>query len=133
MVYPVARTSFEPPRGAGRSGGGFGWRPAAGLLLCAAVSATLTAPAGAAVRLLGDTIPKTVGPPYNIGSLVVGFTGDGTLDVTAGSTLTVAGTSVFGDDRGSKGTGTITGAGSMLKSKVIRLGICGQGTLYVDN
>jgi hypothetical protein len=85
---------------------------------------TLTAPAVAEVKLVGDTSPKTPGP--TLPNLFVGITGSGSLDITAGSTLTVDKTTSFGLDTGSEGTGTITGAGSKLTSDVINLGLCGR-------
>jgi T5SS/PEP-CTERM-associated repeat protein len=111
-------------------GGRLGWRSASGLLLCAAVSTTLAVPAVAEVKLVGDTSPKTPGP--TLPNLFVGIVGSGSLDITAGSTLTVDKTTSFGLDTGSEGTGTITGAGSKLTSDVINLGLCGTGVLRVS-
>ena len=102
------------------------------VLLCAAVSATLTTPAAAAVTLKRDTNPKTIpGPPFTTNSLTVGNSALGSLLINKGDVLTVNGLSQFGVSEDGKGLGIIGGKGSSLTSGRIWLGVCGLGVLDV--
>jgi T5SS/PEP-CTERM-associated repeat protein/autotransporter-associated beta strand protein len=70
----------------------------------------------------------------NAGELLMGNSGTGTLNITAGGAVSVAGHARIGNVEGGVGTATVDGAGSMLtSSNNVLVGRAGSGTLNIQN
>ncbi len=79
-------------------------------------------------------VPATQSSPWNIGgSLIVGNTGNGTLQIDAGSVVTNT-SGVIANDSGSNGSVTVSGAGATwTNSGDLWVGDNGVGTLGISN
>jgi outer membrane autotransporter protein len=69
----------------------------------------------------------------NNGSLYIGDSGAGTLDISNGGAVVSTGDGILGANAGSDGSVTVDGAGSTLTSTGIQVGSGGDGTLVVSN
>ena len=106
------------------------------------VVANLTSTIGSAVGSTGAVTVTGVGStwtqPFALmtpTNLVIGASGNGTLSVQSGGLVTLANTNeaIFGDQTGSSGTGTVSGAGSKLSVWALHVGKMGQGQLTINN
>ena len=104
-------------------------------LALAVVLVAWVAPAWATVITTGDVDPggaATQPDPWSTeGSLKVGDTGEGTLNIEAGGQVSNE-QGYIGGHFGSTGAATVTGAGSTWTSGYLYVGVYGDGTLNVE-
>ena len=107
------------------SGTGAQWNNSGTLRIGSSGNGTLTVTSGGAVSSDG-------GANGQVG-LIVGEVGQGTLVIENGATLNAANGSLIGDQAGSSGAMTVSGAGSQLNTPFVAVGWSGNGSLTLSD